>query len=242
MEIVPGLHWIKGLLSNIYLWAGPNGLLLIDTGSWGDAKRIQRHLAEHGYQLSDITAILITHADMDHAGNAARLQAATGAPIVAGQKAATLLQQGRSPKHMPTVVQFLTDRLFKYPPVAAEHILVVGADQPVPEMEEWLALATPGHSPDHVSFYSATHGIVFAGDALANRRQQLGIQSDQILSDPLAARRSAMRLLRLTPAVLACGHGPPLYGHSAEVVMHLHRHLQAKTLNGLAHRADMSTM
>ncbi|MDX1613317.1 MAG: MBL fold metallo-hydrolase [Candidatus Promineifilaceae bacterium] len=230
MEIVPGLHWIKGLLSNIYLWASPAGLLLVDTGSWGDASRIRRHLDACGYRLSDIAAIFITHADMDHAGNAARLQAATGAPIIAGQKTATLLQQGRSPQHLPTIVQFLTDRLFKYPLVAADDILVVEADQPVPEQEAWLALATPGHSPDHMSFYSPTHGIVFAGDALANRRQQLGVQNDQFLSDPIAARLSAMRLLRLTPAVLACGHGPPLYGHSAEEIMHLHRRLQAESV------------
>jgi hypothetical protein len=40
-----------------------------------------------------------------------------------------------------------------------------------------------------------------------------------------AARASARRLLRLTPAVIACGHGRPFTDHSAGDVMMLDRAL-----------------
>ena len=67
MELLPNLHWIEGRASNIYLWTSDLGLMLVDTGMPGDAGRIDRYLDKIGREVSDIKAILISHADYDHA-------------------------------------------------------------------------------------------------------------------------------------------------------------------------------
>jgi glyoxylase-like metal-dependent hydrolase (beta-lactamase superfamily II) len=228
MELLPSLHWIQGRASNIYLWTGDQGLMLVDTGMPGDAKNIDRYLGKIGREVSDIEAILITHADYDHAGSAAIVQARSGASVYAGSESAELLSQGKSPKHMPSAVQFVLDRFLGYRSVPAEAIKIVSDGEQMEELGDWRAIATPGHSPDHHSFASESQGILFAGDALNTRGGRLQNSQKRITADPEAARESAMRLLRLHPAVIACGHGKPIHSHNAADLMVLQRELQAQ--------------
>jgi glyoxylase-like metal-dependent hydrolase (beta-lactamase superfamily II) len=225
MELLPNLHWIEGRASNIYLWVGEQGLMLVDTGMPGDAKRIDTYLEEIGREMSEITAILISHADYDHAGSAAVVQERSGASVYAGSQSAELLSRGKSPQHMPSLVQFVLDNFFNYRPVPADAIKIVSDGERMQELGDWRALATPGHSPDHHSFASESQGILFAGDALNTRGGRLQNSQKRITVDPEAARDSAMRLLRLHPAVIACGHGKPTHSHSAEDLMALQREL-----------------
>jgi glyoxylase-like metal-dependent hydrolase (beta-lactamase superfamily II) len=227
MELLPNLHWIEGRASNIYLWVGDRGLMLVDTGMPGDAKRIENYLEEIGREMSEIKAILISHADYDHAGSAAVVQERSGASVYSGSQSAELLSRGKSPKHMPAPVQFVVDRFFDYRPVPAETVNIVSDGERMEELGDWRILATPGHSPDHHSFASESQGILFAGDALNTRGGRLQNSQKRITADPEAARESAMRLLRLHPAVIACGHGKPTHSHKADDLMALQRELQA---------------
>ena len=68
---------------------------LIDTGMPGTAGQILSELRSLGVSPGDIRAILLTHHDVDHIGNAKQLQDATGAelwaaaedvPYIAGDK------------------------------------------------------------------------------------------------------------------------------------------------------------
>lgn len=224
-EILPNLHWIEGRASNIYLWIGEDGLALFDTGMAGDADKILDYVAKIGRHSTDLNAILITHADMDHAGGAARLHARTGAPVYAGKETAGYIKDGLSPPHLPKWVQFLMDRFFKYPPVPTTAVRQFTAGGSLPELEDWQVLASPGHTMDHHSFYNQRHGILLAGDALNTRRDRLNCSEKRATADMAAARQSARRLLRLTPAVIACGHGRPFTDHSAGDIMMLDRAL-----------------
>ena len=157
MELVPGLHWIEGQRSNIYIWEGNTNPILVDTGMPGDVQIILDTIREIGYQPADIEAIFITHADLDHAGSAAVLQKQTNATIYAGSQTAEYLQQGKSPKHMPWLVQFFLDRLFTATrQVPAEAIRVVSRWRTrSPDSGNWLVLSTPGHTLDHFAFCSS---------------------------------------------------------------------------------------
>lgn len=68
---------------NAYLIKGETGLILIDTGLPGTESSILKILQKHNLKMSDIKLIVITHAHVDHAGNASRLRDLTGAPIIA---------------------------------------------------------------------------------------------------------------------------------------------------------------
>ena len=225
MELLPKLHWIEGRASNVYLWLDESGLIMVDTGMPGDTKKILATMADSSLQPTDVIAILITHADIDHAGGAAALSEHCDAPIFASSKTADLLTVGKSPKHMPRIIQFISDRFFGYEPVAEERIQIIEDGQTLPNLAEWQALATPGHCADHYSFCSPVHGVLFAGDALSTRGDRLQSSPKRITADQVTAGLSARRLLQLTPAVFACGHGRPMVDHSAEDVMMLFREL-----------------
>lgn len=225
MEIITNLHWIKGFISNVYLWNGEEGLTLVDTGRPGDDRMITRYMSEIGCDVSDIVAILITHADYDHAGAVATMHEQSGAPVFTGNQSAELLIEGKSPEHMPRPIQFMLNTLFRYRPLPAGAIYVVNDGETITDQNPWQLITTPGHSPDHQSFWCAIHSVLFAGDALSTRGERLQCSPSRNTADMVAARLSAKKLLRISPAVFACGHGPPMYDHSAGELMSLSREL-----------------
>ncbi len=86
------------------------------------------------------------------------------------------------------------------------------------ELGPFTVIATPGHSPDHLTYLAG--GVAFTGDAI------LGIGS-VFLAGQLAAYLAALKRLRaLGPVLLAPGHGPVV------------RDPRAKLDEYLAHRAQ----
>ena len=229
MELIPDLHIIEGQRSNIYLWLGDGGPIMIDAGMPNDVDTIVNYLAGIDLDITELEAIFVTHADLDHAGAAATIQAQSGATIYAGSETAGLLQQGKSPKHMQWLVQFVIDHFMSYPKIPAEAIQIVGDGETVLERGDWQALATPGHTLDHFAFCSNLNGILFAGDALNTRDDRLQSTPRRITADWRAAVESARRLLLLHPAVIACGHGQPFMDYDASLPMMLYRELGQET-------------
>ncbi|MFQ5400552.1 MAG: MBL fold metallo-hydrolase [Anaerolineae bacterium] len=225
-EISPGVYWLDGRSSNFYLCVGDDGLTLIDAGMSRRQQIVWAAMAAIGRRPSELKRLVITHADMDHAGSAAVIQAQTGATVYTGPQTAELLAAGKSPQHMPRLIQFFMDRFVRYQPVPAAAIEVVEDGDILPGLGGLHVLATPGHTLDHHSFYSPAVGILFAGDALNTRDDRLNPTPPRITADREAATRSAIRLLQLAPAVIACGHGRPMSGHSADDLMNLFNELR----------------
>jgi glyoxylase-like metal-dependent hydrolase (beta-lactamase superfamily II) len=243
MEVTRELHLIEGRMSNIYLWLGNGGPFLVDAGFNAclrigrlgpiafnfrknqDLEIIRNYLSFVGLEFTNLQAILVTHADLDHVGVVAAIQALSGAPVYAGAGTASLLQRGDSPKHMSWLVQFFIDRFICYQPLSSENIRVLSDGEPVLEQGEWYAVATPGHTPDHFSFFNPVKGVLLSGDALDMRTNRLRNTPQRIAADWPESLRSARRLLLLHPAIIACGHGKPLMGHDAGEAMMLYRQM-----------------
>ena len=68
---------------NCHLILGASGGVLVDAGLPGSEAKIGKALHRHGLSFRDIKLIVITHAHMDHAGAAAAVRRASGAPILA---------------------------------------------------------------------------------------------------------------------------------------------------------------
>jgi glyoxylase-like metal-dependent hydrolase (beta-lactamase superfamily II) len=221
MEISPNVHWLSARPSNTYLCVDEDGLTLIDTGTPGRHVSILDAVTNIGFLSSDLVRILVTHADFDHAGSAATLQAETGAAVYAGPRTAELLRRGKAPKHLPWLLQFLADNFLGYTAVPAAAIKSCNDGDVLPVLGGLQVLFTPGHSPDHHSFFSPTAGVLFTGDALITSGNRLQSSRKRITADEGAARRSAIRLLQLSPAVIASGHGPPMTDHSTDELMAL---------------------
>lgn len=220
MEIFSNLHWLEAGYANVYLYVEETGLTLVDTGIPGREEKILAYIRETlSLKPEALRRILITHADWDHAGSAQALHEATGATIFAGEETAEYLQRGKSPPHMPRPVQFFVDRFVGFTPLPEASLTVVADGDTLPFCGGLGVFFTPGHTPDHHAFYSAETGIIFAGDSLGTRSGKLGLSAEFITADTVAARQSARRLLALSPAVFACGHGEPLKGHTLRDLM-----------------------
>ena len=225
MEIVPYLHLISGQRSNIYLWLGDGGPLMVDAGMPKDQKAIISYLSKISLPVTALKAIFITHADLDHIGAAAAVQTQSGAKLYCGSLTATLLQNGKFPKHMPWLVQFIIDNFMSYEPVSEAAVQLLVDGESMVESSDWQALASPGHTMDHFSLYSKVNGILFAGDALSTRDNRLQCTPKRITADWGEAVSSARRLLVRHPGVFACGHGEPFVNYEASDVMSLYREL-----------------
>ncbi|MFD2438803.1 MBL fold metallo-hydrolase [Modicisalibacter luteus] len=95
----------------------------------------------------------------------------------------------------------------------------------IPELPGWRWVATPGHTPGHVSFFRDADRAMIVGDAFVTVRQdklyQVITQHQELSGPPRyftpdwdSARESVKRLSALKPNVAVTGHGRPMSGES----------------------------
>jgi glyoxylase-like metal-dependent hydrolase (beta-lactamase superfamily II) len=118
---------------------------------------------------------------------------------------------------MPPPVQFILDHFVRYKAVDRAAIRPLADGDELPVLGGLRALAAPGHTLEQHAFYSPAAGVLFAGDALNTRDGRLQTTPSRITADRTAAERTAVRLLQLSPAVIACGHGAPLVDNPAMI-------------------------
>lgn len=228
MEFYPGIHVYPTRVVNCYICVEAGGLTLVDASTPNQMDGIFSAIERIGRQPQELRHILVTHADWDHAGSLADIQEATGAAVFAGEETTEWLTKGKSPPHLPRPVQAIASRLIGYRALSAAAANPVKDGQSLPILGELQAMATPGHTPGHFSFFSAVTGVLFAGDALSTRGGKIGLAPSFVTADVSAARQSAIKLLDLAAAVLACGHGQPLKSHTLGELMALLRTLTEK--------------
>jgi glyoxylase-like metal-dependent hydrolase (beta-lactamase superfamily II) len=189
-EVVSGLHRIDLGHVNAYLLDSGAGPVLIDTGLPGDELRILGALAELAVPPSALKAIIVTHADADHAGGAAVLREATNAPV-------------HMHPHDAAFVSFAID----------DDLRPGGAAPALPGV---TVLGAPGHSAGQVILRWNRHGgVLIAADAARNLD---GLAPPDSCEDPVAAARTFGRLHRLAVDIAVFGHGAPLVGGAGEAL------------------------
>ncbi len=238
--IAPGIAWVPTSFVNSYLVGEPGGpWVLVDTGLPGFAWKIKAAAAARFGAGSRPEAILLTHGHFDHAGNARQLADEWGTHVYAHRLELPYLT-GRSdyPPPDPTVGgciaqlsrvlpyagRDLGTRLRALPADPGEQV-TAALDGPIPGLDGWRWLFTPGHSPGHVIFGRETDRVILAGDAVATldmdsyvdmvtKRQQLAPAGAPFISDWVQSAQSVRTLAELEPHLLACGHGIPMGGGS----------------------------
>ena len=182
---------------NAYALLTQEGTVLIDAGNRGDGRRILEALRAAGIEAP--RHILLTHADMDHAGGVRAIVEATSATVHASPEQAELLAGHGRPSALRRFGRLLTGRLACVPDLA-DGARVAGL----------LVLATPGHTAGHVALLREADGVLFAGDALAVRREEVRLLGAALTEDFAKATASLRRLVELRPSVVLPGHGNPL--------------------------------
>ncbi|AUY52632.1 MBL fold metallo-hydrolase [Streptomyces sp. CB01881] len=201
---------------NAFLLLGRRAVL-VDTGIPGSGAKILARIAEHGIEPGDVSAIVITHAHIDHFGSAAELRRATGAPVVAhiadigpyttGRIREPYLPTGRFGRFLDRLdafhehaEPFRPDLLVDGPTTLYEH----GVDARI--------MPTPGHTAGSMSVLTDAGDLV-AGDLVATsflgtaRRRPA---NPPFHDDPVGNLASLRAMLGLKPTTLHVGHGGPL--------------------------------
>jgi glyoxylase-like metal-dependent hydrolase (beta-lactamase superfamily II) len=209
--IHPDVFPIVGLASNCYLVRSRDGALLVDTGLKGNLKGIQKALAAAGVSLAGLRVVVITHADGDHYGSLAALKAlAPNAITCASQHEADAMAAGRMSRELKTkgfrkILYDLVSPLFKSTPVKVDRVIKPG------DRFDWLgglvALDSKGHTPGHLSLYSESTGILFAGDSVLVHGKELVPAHGANCWDEALGKEAYERQLALKPSAILGGHG-----------------------------------
>ncbi len=213
MQITPEVHRVARVVCNVYLIDEPAGLTIIDAGLPFSERRILRGVASLGRRPTDVRRILITHADRDHIGGLAGLRQQTGAQVLAGELEGRAIAAGRETRQLrlagwaQRVLRVVGPWLLARPRPAKVDAHVAAGDV-LPVLGGLRVIAAPGHTPGHLAFFAAAHGILFAGDALRSVGRRVRASNGPNTWDESIAAATARQLEALGARLICCGHGP----------------------------------
>jgi glyoxylase-like metal-dependent hydrolase (beta-lactamase superfamily II) len=221
-RIIPGLYGFTGLvLGRVYAIEDPDGLTLVDTGILHAPYQILRQLKAAGREPRDIKRILVTHAHPDHIGGLWKLHALTGARVIASTIERPVIEGTAPIARRPLASLSYANRLVRPPRVWLRGTPVEqgveDSDVLAEVMGGLMVVATPGHTPGHVSFWQPQKRILFCGDVIA---ASLGLRlpSPTWTVDMAENRRSVARIAELDAQLVCFGHGEPLRRDTAETI------------------------
>jgi glyoxylase-like metal-dependent hydrolase (beta-lactamase superfamily II) len=228
--IPPGVHRLGDAMVNFWLVAEGTQLTLIDAGLPRHWHQLCAALASIGRSVSDITAVLITHAHVDHLGLTRRIQQASGAAVWMHRADADLAAQPLKVRKFARAQRTLLPYLLRRPAglAAPLHMLRMGAaaTRPVSEVRFYtdsesldvpgrlIPVHVPGHTPGSTAFLLPTGEAAFTGDALITHDTVIGHLGPCAIClafthDGESAIRSLHRLASLDAQTVLPGHGEP---------------------------------
>jgi glyoxylase-like metal-dependent hydrolase (beta-lactamase superfamily II) len=212
-------------LVNCFLVREDDGLTLVDTMVPGSADAI--YMAANSLNRP-LRRILLTHAHMDHVGSLDALaQKLIGIEVAIGRRESRLMMRDfhtepgephRKPRGSFSKVE------------AIPSVLLTEGES----YGSLRVIATPGHTPGHLSFLDQRSGTLIAGDALAGVGG-LRVVGDSSMIFPLpdfgtwhkpTALESARRLVEVEPKKIVVGHGRPVIENAAARLKESIRHAE----------------
>jgi glyoxylase-like metal-dependent hydrolase (beta-lactamase superfamily II) len=172
--LAPGMSWVDlQFLGRSHAIAsailqGPAGTVIVDPGPTTCLDTLGLALQRHGTRWAEVTAILLTHIHLDHAG-------ATGT-ILREHPGITVYVHERGAPHMINPEKLLAsatrlygddmDRLWgEFASVPAANVVVLRGGERIEAGGRTYDVAyTPGHASHHVSYFDAASGVAFVGD------------------------------------------------------------------------------
>jgi len=186
--------WERVKLGSVsaYILARGGEATIVDTGTSGSAPAIAASLGQIGLTWDNVGHVVATHLHPDHIGSWAAVM--DGAASATGYAGIADLPSIRSPR--PLVGLGDGDSVF-----------------------DLRVIATPGHTPGHISLLDESAGILVAGDSL-NGTDGTGLTgaNPQYTPDMATADESIARMAGFDFSVVLVGHGEPVAENGSELV------------------------
>lgn len=195
-------------------------MVLIDTGMPGSRELILKQISEAGLAPEKLSAVILTHQDIDHIGSLPQFLGSDYArPTVYAHREDQPYIDGNVP-------------LIKFPPDRRKMLLGLLSEQDRTQFERSFSssseanvnvlvedgqtlsfgggitiIETPGHTPGHISIYHSPSQTLIAGDALMVRDHALSGPNPNTTPDMDTAIRSISKFLEYPVQNVICYHG-----------------------------------
>lgn len=198
---------------NCYLVKTGSGYILIDTLFPTMRDALEQGLENAGCQPGDLRLIVLTHGDIDHAGNAAYLHKKYDAPIAIHRDDSGMVERGdpswnrKMPPDklsLPFIVRSLLFGRGKLERFTPDFYLEGGDDLSEYGFDAKI-LHLPGHSKGSIGILTGG-GDLFCGDLLKNTDNP---DFHWLIFDAAAAKASVEKLKSLNIRTVYPGHGEP---------------------------------
>ncbi len=221
MEIVDGIHRVDSASSNmahsnVYLVINGSELIVIDTGTTGNAKKTVEYIGKLGYQPTDVSTIILTHFHMDHAGSAKDLKELTGAKIAVQTDDACYVDGSKPYLRPKSALIRVASTFIKLSPVAVEIQLKDGD-----KIGNLSVIHIPGHSPGSIALLDNQRKALFVGDTLRFEGGKVVRAPKMYTWNEELELASIKKIASLNFDVMLPGHGDVLTSNASAAVKSL---------------------
>jgi glyoxylase-like metal-dependent hydrolase (beta-lactamase superfamily II) len=195
---------------NTYLLQAGDGYVLIDTGISDVWTRLESELLSLGCLPERLKLVILTHGDMDHAGNCKKLQQKYGINIAMHRGDFEMVSTGsarpRSANTLPGKLMTWMASRMKDTSGCFEPNLYLEDKQNLQEFDLDAAIIhTPGHTQGSITILTAA-GDLIVGDTLSNRRIP---KTADLFENEQELQTSLTKLRGLKAETIYPGHGKP---------------------------------
>ena len=173
-------------------------IILVDTGQMWEGRAIIKELLSMNIRLEDIKHIVLTHHDLDHVGNTAKLQKLTNAKLYASAEDIPYIMGLKTRPGIKRVFSFIFR--VKRP----KNIIAYSKDINIADLE---VIPTPGHTPGHVCILC--EDILFVGDLIKSKKGVLVPYPNMNWSE-IKLMESIERIGKLPFKWICPAHGEPV--------------------------------
>ncbi|MGM1061713.1 MBL fold metallo-hydrolase [Saccharothrix sp. Mg75] len=221
------VHVATGTNVNWALVDDGSSLTLVDAGYPRDLGALLASIEAVGRRPEDVTAVVLTHAHLDHMGGIPAVVARCGAPVMTGAEEARHARREYLEQITPVQMLRQCTRVAGVRWVAdtvravglanlkmkVDDVVAVEPGVPLDVPGGLVAVPTPGHTRGHTAYLMPSTGVLFSGDTLVTGHpiSRLGTGAQKlpaVFNESEEGVERAVAGLRDLPAdTLVPGHG-----------------------------------